>query len=131
MAKKRINPKTTATSPLAYTKLLTDLKEQIRTAQIKASLSVNQELLKLYWSIGKTLLDQQRKEKWGTKIIEKLSIDLKQSFPGMNGFSPRNLLYMRQFAEAYNNLEITQQPVAQIPWGHNVILLEKLQDLRD
>ncbi len=82
---------------------------------VKASLAVNQELVTLYWSIGRTILQQQEQEGWGAKVIERLSKDLGKEFPGIGGFSPRNLKYMRKFADQYPDFQIVQQLAAQIP----------------
>jgi len=87
-------------------------------------------LLELYWDIGKTIVEKQKEEGWGTKLIERMSKDLKSAFPKMTGLSARNMLYMRQFAEAYPDFTITQRVVAQIPWGHNVILLDRIKDVK-
>lgn len=114
--------------PADYAKLLKDLKSRIRTACVKANLSVNMELVLLYWEICKTILQRQLQEGWGTKIIERLSQDLRQEFPDMKGFSRANLFYMRAFAAAYPNQTIVQQVVGQLPWGHNVVLTTKLKD---
>ena len=112
-----------------YVELLDTLKEKIRYSQIKASVSVNIELIKLYWEIGLEIVQRQKEEGWGTKVIEKLAKDLKVTFPQMAGFSPRNLFYMKQFAEAYPEFAILQQAAAKIPWGHNMVLIDKLEEL--
>jgi predicted nuclease of restriction endonuclease-like (RecB) superfamily len=109
------------TTSKSYRDLLAHLKSQIRTAQVRAALAVNQELVLLYWGIGKEILTRQQAEGWGSKVIERLAEDLRLEFPEMKGLSPRNLKYMRAFAEAW---PIVQQPVAQLPWGHNVRLLD-------
>jgi predicted nuclease of restriction endonuclease-like (RecB) superfamily len=110
-----------------YIQLLTDVKEKIRQAQVKAVIAVNQEMLFLYWEIGNAILAKQEKEGWGAKVADQLSLDLKKEFPGMKGFSRRNLLYMRQFAATYPDFTIVQPLVAQISWSHNVLLLDKCQ----
>ncbi|MFH0905953.1 MAG: PDDEXK nuclease domain-containing protein [archaeon] len=110
-----------------YLLFLEYLKNKIKDAQNKAIFSVNKELILLYWDIGKNILKKEEKEGWGSKIIDKISYDLTNSFPNLKGFSIRNLKYMRKFAKVYSNIEIVQQPVAQIPWGHNIILLEKIK----
>jgi predicted nuclease of restriction endonuclease-like (RecB) superfamily len=110
-----------------YSEFLTELKDRIRQAQIRAALSVNKELIVLYWQIGRDILEQQGSLGWGAKVIDKLAIDLKSSFPEMKGFSPRNLKYMRAFAEAYPDFQFVQQAAAQIPWFHNCILLDKVK----
>lgn len=114
-----------------YDTLLQGLKERIRTAQIRAALSVNQELVMLYWSIGNEILNRQQQQGWGTKVITQLAKDLSHEFSEMKGFSVRNLKYMRAFAEAYQDKQIVQQLVAQIPWGHNVRLLDTIKDLEE
>jgi predicted nuclease of restriction endonuclease-like (RecB) superfamily len=82
----------------------------------------------LYWHIGQSILTRQSSEGWGAKVIDRLSFDLKQAFPDMQGFSPRNLKYMRAFAEAYTDAELVQRLVALIPWKSNLTLIEKLKD---
>ncbi len=116
--------------PLTYAETLKALQERIRTAQIKASLSVNEKLLELYWDIGKTIVKKQKEEGWGSKVIDRMSKDLKAAFPRMTGLSSRNMLYMKQFAESYPDFAITQQAVAKIPWGHNVILMDRIKDVK-
>ncbi|MEL6764897.1 MAG: DUF1016 N-terminal domain-containing protein [Cyanobacteria bacterium J06607_6] len=111
-----------------YSALLNDLKTRIRSAQVKAALAVNQELILLYWHIGREILARQQEQGWGAKVVSQLSQDLKREFPDMKGFSARNLTYMRTFANAYPDLEITQRAAAQIPWFHNCTLLDKVED---
>ncbi|MEO1297987.1 MAG: PDDEXK nuclease domain-containing protein [Cyanobacteria bacterium J06636_16] len=114
-----------------YAALLDDLKNRIRSAQVKAALAVNQELILLYWHIGREILARQQEQGWGAKVINQVSKDLKSEFPGMKGFSARNLTYMRTFANAYPDMEFTQRVIAQIPWGHNCSLLDKVADLSE
>ncbi|KPQ31934.1 MAG: hypothetical protein HLUCCA11_22685 [Phormidesmis priestleyi Ana] len=117
--------------PDSYEVFFSDLKKRISTARVKAALAVNKELILLYWQIGTQILAKQAEEGWGSKIIEKLSKDLKRTFPDMKGFSPRNLKYMRALAEAYPDQSIVLQAIAQIPWGHNQSLLNKLDSLEE
>jgi len=112
----------------SYTTILEKLKNKIREAQHKAFLSVNKELILLYWNIGTTILEQQRKEGWGAGVINRLALDLTRIFPDMKGLSPRNLKYMRALAEAYPEKQIVQQLVAQIPWGHNLRILDCIKN---
>lgn len=112
--------------PDDYPELLLQLKSRIHAAQVRAALSVNRELVGLYWQIGYEILSRQNVSGWGAKIIDQLSADLRREFPEMKGFSPRNLKYMRAFAEAWPDEQFVQQVVAQIPWGHNVRILDKL-----
>jgi predicted nuclease of restriction endonuclease-like (RecB) superfamily len=114
--------------PAGYAELLESLKARIREAQVRAALSVNRELVLLYWHIGREILQRQEREGWGAKVIDRLALDLRREFPEMKGFSPRNLKYMRAFAEAWPDEQIVQQAAAQIPWFHNVVLLEKVKD---
>lgn len=113
--------------PDSYELFLGDLKQRIRTAQVKAALAVNKELVLLYWQIGRDILQRQQEEGWGAKVINQLAKDLKREFPEMKGFSSRNLIYMRAFAEAWPEESIVQEALAQITWYHNIALLEKLK----
>jgi predicted nuclease of restriction endonuclease-like (RecB) superfamily len=113
--------------PLDYQAYLAQLKERIRSAQAKAALAVNRELILLYWQIGRDILQQQAQQGWGAKVINQLASDLKQEFPEIKGFSRTNLLYMRAFAEAYGDEQIVQQLVGRIPWGHNVRILDQVK----
>lgn len=115
--------------PENYDDFLRDLKERIRTAQVRAALSVNRELVLLYWQLGQDILTRQRQQGWGAKVITKLSKDLRQAFPEMKGFSRTNLLYMRAFAEAYPDEQIVQAVLGQITWYHNIAILDKLKSL--
>lgn len=111
-----------------YDEFLTDLKDRIRSAQVKAALAVNRELVVLYWQIGRQILARQKLEGWGAKVVGQLAKDLKSEFPDMTGLSRTNLLYMRAFAEAYPDEAIVQQAAGQIPWFHNCVLLDKIKD---
>jgi len=88
---------------------------------------VNAELLQLYWRIGRDILARQAEQGWGAKVIDRLSHDLREEFPEMKGFSPRNLKYIRAFAQAWPDAEFVQQVFARLPWGHNIVLLTKLK----
>ena len=112
----------------AYVIFLSELKTRIRAAQLRAVHAVNSEVILLYWEIGQDILQRQVSEGWGSKVISRLSKDLKREFPDMKGFSTRNLNYMRKLAEAYPDRAIVQRCAAQIPWRHNQVLLEKLKD---
>jgi len=114
--------------PAGYAELLESLKMHIRQAQVRAALSVNRELVLLYWHIGREILQRQQREGWGAKVINRLALDLGREFPEMKGFSPRNLKYMRAFAEAWPDETIVQEALAQITWYHNITLLEKVKD---
>lgn len=115
-------------APEGYADWLTDLKGRIHTAQQRATLAVNRELVQLYWQIGRDILARQASQGWGAKVIERLAHDLRAAFPDMKGFSPRNLKYMRAFAEAWPDAEFVQAVLAQLPWYHQLALLDKLPD---
>lgn len=110
-----------------YAALLTSIKERVQRAQVRAAVAVNRELVLLYWGIGREILARQQQEGWGTKVIDRLAKDLRSAFPHMHGFSRTNLLYMRAFSEAWPEELIVQQLVGQLPWGHNVRLLDLIK----
>ncbi|MDQ1817432.1 PDDEXK nuclease domain-containing protein [Massilia sp. CCM 9210] len=113
--------------PSGYAEWLVDLKGRIHTAQQRAALAVNRELVGLYWHIGSEILARQAKQGWGARVIDRLAQDLRSAFPDMKGFSPRNLKYMRAFAQAWPEPEFVQQVAAQLPWFHLCTLLDKLK----
>lgn len=117
--------------PADYAIWLKDLKAKIRNAQTKAAVSVNKELILLYWHIGREILDRQDAQGWGAKVIERLADDLGREFPSMQGLSRSNLLHMRAFSEAWPDRAIVQQLVGQLPWGHNLMLLSKIKDVNE
>src|SRR3990172_5878738 len=137
MPKKKSLPRklpTEAALPVGYYELLNDIKKRIQTAQLKAALSVNQELIKLYWEIGREIVDRQKSDGWGSKITERISKDLQNEFPGIEGFSKRNIFRMRSFYLAYQIVpqavaQLEKLPIFRIPWGHNAILIEKVKDV--
>ncbi|MDR3481731.1 MAG: PDDEXK nuclease domain-containing protein [Burkholderiaceae bacterium] len=112
--------------PEGYADWLADLKGRIHTAQQRATLAVNRDLVLLYWQIGRDILTRQAAQGWGAKVIERLAHDLREAFPDMKGFSPRNLKYMRAFADAWPDAEFVQEVLAQLPWYHQLALLDKL-----
>jgi len=139
--------------PTDYPAFLEEIKARIRVAQIKASLSVNRELIALYWDIGQGIVERQRAEGWGASVIDCLAHDIQTAFPGIEGFSPSNISRMRAFYLAYteearisarpvpklkgatsaqavpeSGRPNLPQPVREIPWGHNIVLLFKLKD---
>ena len=114
-------------APASYPAFLAELKQRIRGARLAAALSVNKELVLLYWSIGRDILGRQSAGGWGAKVIDRLATDLHRAFPDMTGMSARNLKYMRAFAQAWPRQEFVQQVVAQLPWGHNVTLLDTVK----
>lgn len=116
-----------AQTPEGYAAWLAELKNRIHTAQQTATLPVNRQLILLYWKIGRDILVRQAEQGWGAKVIERLASDLRTAFPEMKGFSPRNLKYMRAFAEAWPDSEFVQDVLAQLPWYHQLALLDKLK----
>ena len=113
----------------SYDSFVGAIKERIRTTQVKAALAANAELVLLYWDIGCAILGSQKREGWGAKVIDRLSADLQMEFPKMSGYSIRNLKYMRNFAEEWPDRAIVQQLVAQIPWGHNCVVVDRIKDV--
>lgn len=113
--------------PEDYSDWLNNLRKRIRSAQQCAVRSLNRELVSLYWQIGHDILERQQRQGWGTRVIDRLSDDLRRAFPDMKGFSPRNLKYMRAFAEAWPDRQIVQEALAQLPWYHQITLLNKLK----
>ncbi|WP_232215959.1 PDDEXK nuclease domain-containing protein [Promicromonospora sukumoe] len=118
-------------TPNGYREFIADLKRRVRTTQYRAMRAANTEVLRLYWSVGRDILDRQRNEGWGAKIVDQISADMRREFPGQHGWSRRSLLYMRKVAEAWpTESEFVHQPGAQLPWRHVTVLLDKL-DTRD
>lgn len=115
-------------APKGYATWFADVKARVHAAQLRASLAVNQELLGLYWQLGRDILERQAREGWGTKVVDRLAHDLRVAFPEIRGFSPRNLKYMRRFAEAWPDEEVVQQLLHKVPWFHLCTLLDKLDD---
>ena len=115
------------TMPGWYQTLLDSIAQRVALGRLSATTAVNRELAATNWAIGKLILERQNEEGWGGGVIERLSSDLKVTFPGSTGFSPRNLRYMRAFAEAWPDYPILQR-VAELPWRHQIVLVEKLTD---
>lgn len=130
MTKKPDVPVALTSVPVGYVDWLAELKSRIHSAQQRAALAVNHELVTLYWQIGRDILERQASQGWGAKVIERLALDLRNAFPDMKGFSRANLMYMRAFAEAWPDTEIVQQLVGRLPWGHNLVLITKLKETK-
>ena len=113
--------------PADYNQWVTDLKQRIHSERLRVVLASNAAMVVLYWEIGRSILEKQQSQGWGKKIIDRLSFDLREQFPEMKGFSPRNLGYMKAFAAAWPDSEILQRSVAKLSWRHNITLLEKLK----
>lgn len=107
-----------------YLDLVHMVKQEIRQAQYKATLSVNKELIMLYHGIGRIINEHKS---WGNKFIENLAADIKLAFPETKGYSVRNLKYMAKFAATYDDEEFVQTLSAQIPWSHNTAILDKVK----
>jgi predicted nuclease of restriction endonuclease-like (RecB) superfamily len=121
-----MNPISKTALPAEYSEWLETLKSEIRQAQGRAALTVNTEMIQLYWRIGREILKKQASHGWGAKVVDRIADDLRKEFPEMKGLSARNLRYMRDFAAAYGEVPIWQQPVAKLPWGHNTVLLDRV-----
>lgn len=114
--------------PEDYQNFITSLVATIRKERLNAILSANQAMIVMYWHIGDAIIKQQTSQGWGTKVVDRMAHDLKQHFPDIRGFSPRNLNYMKRFAEAWANIEIVQHSISKLSWGNNITLLEKIND---
>jgi len=114
--------------PPAYAITLREIRKRVSKARISAVLAANAAMVTLYWDIGQIILARQGEAGWGAKVIDRLAFDLRQAFPDMAGFSSRNLKYMRAFAVAWPSQPIVQQLVARLPWGQNLVLLERLDE---
>ena len=114
-------------APEGYAEWLRDLKNRIQRERLHIALVSNAAMIMLYWDLGRRILEKQEVEGWGSRVIDRLTLDLKNTFPGMKGFSPRNLKYMRLFAAAWRDQAIVQRTVAQLPWRHIIALLEKVK----
>lgn len=112
--------------PEGYNNFIQEITEHILKTRLETVISANSSMILLYWEIGNSILQRQKNEGWGAKVIDRMSYDLKQAFPDSNGFSPRNLKYMKKFAEEWSDIEIVQRTVALIPWRSNITLLDKL-----
>ena len=121
-------PKHSLGKPQDYPRLLTEIKERIRSAQYEALKAVNKELVGLYWDIGRMIVERQDVEGWGKAVVEQLAADLRTEFPGVGGFSSSNLWRMKAFFEAYTGLEKLAPLVREIGWSHNLAILERCKD---
>ncbi len=114
--------------PNGYADFLSSIKKLVHTERLKTVLSANATQVLMYWDIGYRILQKQEKVGWGAKVIDRMSYDLKEEFPDMQGFSVRNLKYMRKFAQDWPDREIVQRAAAQIPWRNNQAILDKIKD---
>ncbi len=111
----------------SYLQFIDEIKKEIQKQRVSIVMNANRSMICLYWNIGKAILKKQEEEGWGTKVIDRMSKDLKIAFPEMSGFSPRNIKYMRKFAQCWLDEKIVQRVVAQIPWRTNITLRDKLK----
>lgn len=114
-----------------YKHLLTEIKHHISRSRVAAIQSVNRQLIQLYWEIGKLIHEKQEKHGWGKSIVERLSKDLQKMYPAKKGLSTRNLWEMRRFYHRYRDRPNLQQLVAEIPWGHNLLIMSKLLEEKE
>ena len=114
--------------PADYVELIRTLKDRVREARSQAVLSVNRQMVLLYWTIGQHILASQKHHGWGAAIVDSVAADLQHEFPEIKGFARRNVMYMRALAEAYPTYDFVQRAVAQIPWGQNCTILDKVKD---
>lgn len=116
-----------------YASTLADIKKDIEERQLHAMLAVNKELICLYWNIGKRIVEKQEKSGWGSNVINQLAKDLQTAFPGIDGFSRSNVFRMRAFYRSYQKVaqavrQIENLPIFQIPWGHNILISERIKN---
>lgn len=111
-----------------YQKLLTEISKRIQLAQYEALKGVNRQLIELYWDIGRIIVQRQKEEKWGKSVVEQLSKDLQNAFPGIRGFSIRNLWNMRDFYLSYRKVSRLSSMVKEIGWTHNVVIMTKCKE---
>lgn len=114
--------------PEGYAATLQEIKSHLRNARVRAVLAANPIVIEAYWQTGQIILARQQEAAWGARVIDRLAADLKEAFPDMSGLSPRNLLSMKLFAEAFPEGSIAKQPVSQLPWGQIIRLLQMIKD---
>ncbi len=121
-------PPASSAMPEWYAEMLDNIKQLVAEGRRQVMWTANVQMSMMYYQIGTEILKRQSTEGWGAKVVDRLSADLKHSFPEMKGFSPRNLKYMRRFAELWPDAQIVQRCVAQLPWRHNICLMEKVKE---
>lgn len=114
-----------------YASFLSRIKSEIQKSRIKAVRAINRELIALYWKIGEMIVQKQKELGWGKSVVERLSNDIRTEFEGIQGFSPRNLWDMKRFFEEYSVHEKLRQLVAELPWGHNLLIINKISDPKE
>lgn len=133
---KKPTVKKVALTTKEYAQTLVDLKQKIQASQVKAIFAVNQELLLLYWMIGKTITEKQVLSGWGTSQLERLAQDLQNAFPGMGGFSRSNIFRIKAFYAAYESVAqpvrlLEDLPIFHISWSHNIMILQKIKSVEE
>jgi predicted nuclease of restriction endonuclease-like (RecB) superfamily len=131
MARRNMPARRSETLPADYPQFLEEVKRAVSTARSQAAVAVSAAVLAAYWEIGTGIIAREDREGWGAKVIERLAADLRREFPDMRGLSARNLHYMREFARAWpaqSASEVLQQPAAKLPWGHHMVLLDRVAD---
>ena len=121
-------PPASSVMPEWYGEMLKNIRQLVADGRRQVMWTANMQMSMMYYRIGTEILNRQNAEGWGAKVVDRLSADLKKAFPEMNGFSPRNLKYMRRFAETWPDIQIVQRSVAQLPWRHNICLMEKVKE---
>ena len=121
-------PPASSVMPEWYGEMLKNIRQLVADGRRQVMWTANMQMSMMYYRIGTEILNRQNAEGWGAKVVDRLSADLKKAFPEMNGFSPRNLKYMRRFAELWPDIQIVQRSVAQLPWRHNICLMEKVKE---
>ncbi len=129
--RRRAAARTHSGLPGDYAKTFEEIKQRIQQERLRVVLAANSAMVFLYWDLGRMILDRQERAGWGARVIDRLSADLREAFPDMKGFSPRNLKYMRAFAAAWPDRTIVQEALAQVTWYHNITLMEKLDTAED
>lgn len=112
----------------AFTQFVTEIKAQIRAAQHEVLRAVNKQLIGLDWNLGKMIVERQESHGWGKSVVERLSTELRQEFPGTLGYSTQNLWYMRQFYLEYYRSEFLQPTVGEISWAKHIVIMSKCKD---
>lgn len=121
-------PPSAASLPASYAATLQEIKTHLHSARVRAVLAANPIVIESYWQTGRIILARQQEAGWGARVIDRLAADLQAEFPGMSGLSARNLLAMKVFAREFPEGPIAQQPVAQLPWGHVLQILQRLKN---
>jgi len=114
-------------TPAGYAEWLRELKSRIQVERVRVVLASNAAMVMLYWELGRSIREKQEAQGWGARVIDRLAQDLRDAFPVMKGFSPRNLKYMRAFASAWPDRSFVQAVLARLTWYHVLALLEKLK----